>query len=139
MKFFKPASILAVMVVLAGCVIEELPVEPTTPDIPDMPGGQFDGVYRLVDIDGNQIPGNASLVIAGNSMHGEGPCNSFTSQNDAKWPKVSLTVASTMRACITEGGEGLFFEALNDATVARMRNGNLEFSGPSHSMMFESD
>ena len=56
---------------------------------PKQPG--FDGSYRLAGIDGEKVPANATLQIAGNQISGQGPCNAYNAQNRAAWPGVDLS------------------------------------------------
>ena len=89
---------------------------------------------------GKAIPGNAVLNIDGQSMFGQAPCNSYTSQNNATWPQVSLAgIASTRRACITEGGESAYFAALEQVAQASLSDGDLELRGPAHKMRFTAE
>ena len=50
-----------------------------------------DGSYRLAGIDGQKVPANATLMIAGNQISGQGPCNAYNAQNSAAWPAVALS------------------------------------------------
>lgn len=131
MTFFKTAAILGSMLAMAACV----------PETGGSTGSaNFNGSYRLVDIDGKPIPGTAALTIDGQALHGQGPCNSYNSQNNAVWPQVSLGgIASTRRACIVEGGEGAYFAALEQVTQASLTDGKLELSGPAHKMRFTAE
>lgn len=120
MKSFS-AAILGVMV-MAACAQEA-------------PG--LDGSYRLADIDGAAIPGTATLVIAGDRISGQGPCNAYHGQNRAAWPAVDLSaIAMTRRACITEGDEGAFHAALGQVTAAQRSGDALVLTGPDHSLRF---
>ncbi|NHF74729.1 META domain-containing protein [Paracoccus xiamenensis] len=123
MKSFS-AAVLGVML-MAGCAQQA-------------PG--FDGSYTLADIDGAAIPGSATLVIAGDQISGQGPCNAYHGQNRAAWPAVDLSaIAMTRRACITEGGEGAFHAALGQVTAAERSGDTLVLTGPGHSLRFTAD
>lgn len=124
MRFSRLAAIAGVMLV-AACA-------------QDAPG--MDGSYRLVDIDGAAIPGTATLVIAGDGISGQGPCNAYHGQNRAAWPAVDLSpVAMTRRACITEGGEGAFHTALAQVTRAERDESGLVLTGPDHRLRFTAE
>ena len=100
-------------------------------------GAALDGSYRLLTIDGKAIRGSADMTIAGASVSGEGPCNSYRTANAADWPEVKLApIATTRRACLIEGGEAGFLAALAQATRAEPVNGGLELVGPDHRMRF---
>ena len=102
---------------------------------PDMPG--LDGSYRLAGIDGQKVPASATLTIAGNQISGQGPCNAYNAQNSAAWPAVALSpIASTRRACITEGGESGYFMALGQTNMAQRSGDMLVLSGPQYTMRF---
>ncbi len=102
---------------------------------PKQPG--FDGSYRLAGIDGEKVPANATLQIAGNQISGQGPCNAYNAQNRAAWPGVDLSpIASTRRACITEGGEAGYFMALGQTNMAQRSGDMLVLSGPQYTMRF---
>ena len=97
----------------------------------------FDGSYRLAGIDGQKVPANATLMIAGNQISGQGPCNAYNAQNSAAWPAVALSpIASTRRACITEGGEAGYFAALGQTNMAQRSGDMLVLSGPQYTMRF---
>ena len=99
-----------------------------------------DGSYRLAGIDGQKVPANATLQIAGNQISGQGPCNAYNAQNSAAWPAVALSpIASTRRACITEGGESAYFAALEQVAQASLSDGDLELRGPAHKMRFTAE
>lgn len=97
----------------------------------------LDGSYRLAGIDGQKVPANATLMIAGNQISGQGPCNAYNAQNSAAWPAVALSpIASTRRACITEGGEAGYFAALGQTNMAQRSGDMLVLSGPQYTMRF---
>lgn len=99
--------------------------------------GGFDGTYRLASIDGAAISGTADLTIAGKSLRGQGPCNSYWTTNTADWPEIALApTATTRRQCFAEGGEAAFLTALEQVTRAEPVKGGLELSGPSHRIRF---
>ncbi len=104
----------------------------------DAPG--MDGSYRLLDIDGAAIPGTATMQIAGKAISGQGPCNSYRTENRAEWPAADLMpVISTRRACITEGGEGAFLTALGQVTTATRTDAGLTLTGADHSLRFSAE
>ncbi|MFD1797692.1 META domain-containing protein [Paracoccus aurantiacus] len=97
----------------------------------------FNGSYRLIDIDGSPIPGTATLQISDSRLSGTGPCNAYTAQNSADWPVVDLpAIASTRRACLIEGGEARFLDALGQVTSATRSAGTLTLRGPDHVLRF---
>ena len=121
MRFSSLAAIAGVML-MAACA-------------QDAPG--MDGSYRLLDIDGAAIPGTATMQIAGKAISGQGPCNAYNAQNSAAWPAVALSpIASTRRACITEGGEAGYFAALGQTNMAQRSGDMLVLSGPQYTMRF---
>lgn len=130
MTFFKTTAIAGAMLAMAGCVT----------DTGSTGSANFNGTYQLVDIDGLHLAGSATLTIDGQAIHGEGPCNSYNSQNNAVWPNVSLAgIAATRRACLIEGGENTYFKALEQVTQASLRDGTLELRGPGHAMRFTAE
>ena len=114
--------------------------EPTTSSTP---GASIPtGPYVLVGIGSDTVPQrNVGMTIEANgSITGQAPCNSYTSQNNATWPQVSLAgIASTRRACITEGGESAYFAALEQVAQASLSDGDLELRGPAHKMRFTAE
>ena len=100
----------------------------------------FDGSYRLAGIDGQKVPASATLVIAGDQISGQGPCNMYNAQNRAEWPAVDLSpIASTRRACITEGGEAGYFTALGQTSMAQRSGDMLVLSGPQYTLRFTAE
>lgn len=128
MKYFNAASkaaAIAGVMLMAACA-------------QDAPG--MDGSYQLLDIDGAAIPGTATMTIAGKAISGQGPCNSYHTENRAAWPAVDLSpIASTRRACITEGGEGAFHAALGQVTAAERNADGLTLTGPDHTLRFSAE
>ncbi|WP_313135566.1 META domain-containing protein [Paracoccus jeotgali] len=122
---FKLAALALSTALIAGCT--ESPSDPAS----------FDGSYRLQLLDGQPIQGSASLNIHGDALSGEGPCNRYTTSNGAEWPLVALApIASTRRACLIEGGESGFFDAMAQVTQASLSDGVLDLTGPRHSLKF---
>ena len=100
-------------------------------------GAGFDGSYRLVSIDGKAIAGTADMTIAGASVRGEAPCNSYRTTNASAWPDVALApIATTRRACFAEAGEAEFLAAMANVTRAEPVKGGMELSGPTHRLRF---
>ena len=100
----------------------------------------LDGSYRLAGIDGEKVPTNATLTIAGNQISGQGPCNAYNARNGATWPAVALSpIASTRRACITEGGEAGYFTALGQTNMAQRTGDMLVLSGPQYTLRFTAE
>ena len=124
MKYFSAAAFAGVML-MAGCA-------QTAPGM--------DGNYTLLEIDGAAIPGTATMQIAGSAISGQGPCNTYRTNNAAQWPAVALSpIASTRRACITEGGESAFFAALEQVTTAERSQDHMMLSGPQHQLTFTAE
>ena len=97
----------------------------------------FDGSYLLADIDGQALPGTADLTIEGSRIHGSGPCNNYFGQNGAAWPDVDFAaIGSTRRACLTEGGEARYFEALGQVETAERTGDGLILRGPGGRLTF---
>lgn len=93
-------------------------------------GPDYDGSYQLVSINGAEIEGEATLVIDGKAVAGQGPCNQYRGENNTDWPDVALgPLAVTRRACVREGGEAAFFAALQKVTTATRSDRSLTLSG----------
>ena len=91
-------SALILMLGLAGCAAS----------------GDIPGDYRLIAVEGVAVSGSPSLRIEKDgAVSGQGPCNRFSGQNQAKLPALDLgALATTRMACVAEQGEDAFFQAL---------------------------
>ena len=122
-----PALLAPALFTLAACVAPGAGTPPAS----------VDGSYRLLSIDGAQIPGSVSMTISGSSVRGDGPCNAWWTTNAADWPAMRLApIAATRRACLIEGGEAAFMAALQQASRAVPAPQGLELIGPAHRMVF---
>ncbi|WP_062563606.1 META domain-containing protein [Paracoccus aminovorans] len=112
--------LLALPLALAACVTEA----ETDAAIP--------GDYALIAVEGVAVSGVPTLRIAEDgAVSGQGPCNSFTGRNRARLPALDLgTLATTRRACLQEGGEHAFFQALAAVREARRDGDALVMTGP---------
>ena len=64
----------------------------------------------------------------------------YNAQNRAAWPAVDLSpIASTRRACITEGGEAGYFTALGQTNMAQRSGDMLVLSGPQYTLRFTAE
>ncbi|RDD68913.1 META domain-containing protein [Paracoccus versutus] len=93
---------------------------------------QIPGDYALVAVEGVAVSGTPSLRIAEDgAVSGQGPCNLFTGRNNAALPALDLgALAVTRRACLQEGGEHAFFQALGAVREARREGEELVMTGP---------
>lgn len=114
--------LLALPLVLAACVTEA-----ETGDDTPIPGD-----YELIAVEGVAVSGTPTLRIAADgAVSGQGPCNLFTGRNNATLPALDLgALATTRRACLQEGGEHAFFQALGAVREARREGGELRMTGP---------
>lgn len=112
--------LIALPLVLAACVTEAQ----TDMSIP--------GDYALLAVEGYEVSGTATLHIGDDgAVHGQGPCNSFTGRNRASLPALDLgALATTRRACLQDGGEHGFFQALAAVREARAGGGEMVMTGP---------
>ncbi|WP_232215689.1 MULTISPECIES: META domain-containing protein [unclassified Paracoccus (in: a-proteobacteria)] len=115
-----PILALALVLTLAGCMPDSEAAAP----IP--------GAYTLIAVEGLEVSGTPSLHIAEDgTVSGQGPCNLFTGRNKAALPALDLgALATTRRACLQEGGEHAFFQALGAVREARREGGELVMTGP---------
>lgn len=90
------------------------------------------GDYELIAVEGVEVSGQPTLRIAEDgAVSGQGPCNMFTGQNRATLPALDLgALATTRRACLQEGGEHAFFQALGAAREAKREGKELIMTGP---------
>ncbi|WP_199258280.1 META domain-containing protein [Paracoccus binzhouensis] len=111
--------LLALPLALAACMSESDPAA-----IP--------GDYELVAVEGVAISGTPTLRIAEDgAVSGQGPCNLFSGRNNAALPRLDLgALATTRRACLQEGGEQAFFQALGAVREARREGEELVMTGP---------
>ncbi|ABL70922.1 META domain-containing protein [Paracoccus denitrificans] len=93
---------------------------------------QIAGEYTLIAVEGVEVSGQPTLRIAEDgAVSGQGPCNLFTGQNRAALPALDLgALATTRRACLQEGGEHAFFQALGAVREARREGDELVMTGP---------
>lgn len=94
------------------------------------------GDYELIEVEGQQIERlpTARLEPDG-SIAGQGPCNTYRSQNAAELPELLYkAIATTRRACITEGGEAAFLAALEAVRHAKFVGEDLVMTGPEVTM-----
>lgn len=109
-------SALILMLGLAGCAAS----------------GDIPGDYRLIAVEGVAVSGSPSLRIEKDgAVSGQGPCNRFSGQNQAKLPALDLgALATTRMACVAEQGEDAFFQALGAVRKAERRGEELVMTGP---------
>lgn len=100
-----------------------------------IPGGH----YVLVGMDGQTVPlRNVTLLIEEKRLSGQGPCNSFSAQNNAKLPAVQLSpIVSTQMACKDLKLENRFLSVLQQATEMEFYGGVLKVKSPSTWLIFE--
>ncbi|KRW95862.1 META domain-containing protein [Paracoccus sp. PXZ] len=93
---------------------------------------QIPGEYTLIAVEGVEVSGTPTLRIAEDgAVSGQGPCNLFTGRNNATLPALDLgALATTRRACLQEGGEQAFFQALGAVREARREGEELVMTGP---------
>ncbi len=78
-------------------------------------GYAVDGaVYHLVSLDGAAFTAPATIAFPNEgTVAGQGPCNSYTADQNTYYPWFELgPIASTRRACPELAAETQFFEAL---------------------------
>ncbi|UXU74924.1 MULTISPECIES: META domain-containing protein [unclassified Paracoccus (in: a-proteobacteria)] len=90
------------------------------------------GDYDLIAIEGVTVSGKPTFSLAADgAVSGQGPCNNYMGKNRATLPALDLgALATTRRACIQEGGENAFFDALAAVREARREGDELIMTGP---------
>lgn len=75
--------------------------------------------WRLVELDGNPFPANATIAFPSKSrIAGQGPCNRYSATQSAPRPWFEAgPVMSTKMACAELAEEQLFFKALAEMTL----------------------
>lgn len=123
---------------LAACTPVPPAATSTSPDGQDtgfIPGGS----YVLVGMDGQTVPlRNVTLLVERDRLSGEGPCNSYSAQNNAELPAVALSpIVSTKMACKDMKIENRFLSVLQQATAMEFYGGVLKVKSPSTWLIFE--
>lgn len=120
---------------LAAC--EPAPATPTAPgeDRSFIPGGS----YVLVGMDGQTVPlRNVTLLVEEKRLSGQGPCNSYSAQNNVELPAIQLTpIVSTKMACKDLKLENRFLSVLQQASEVDFYGGVLRVKSPSTWLIFE--
>ena len=77
--------------------------------------------YALQSVDGLPFAGTATLGFPEpGRVAGQAPCNSYSGPLTVPYPWFELgPLAVTRRACLDEGGEAAFFDALQSMTLVK--------------------
>ena len=106
MIFSKTALLAMTLLVLTGCVTDTGKASGSGDGM-----ANFDGTYRLVDIDGKAIPGNAVLNIDGQSMFGQ--ASSTIPNGSSRFGRLrTLSVSATLAPA-----SSLFPKPLSDSNL----------------------
>ncbi|MDB6176752.1 META domain-containing protein [Paracoccus sp. Z330] len=102
-------------------------------------GGIPQGEYVLVGMDGGTVPlRNVTLVVDGSQISGRGPCNSYSTQNNANLPALELSpIVSTKMHCKDAPLENRFFSVLQTANEMEFYGGVLKVKSPQTWLIFE--
>lgn len=102
-------------------------------------GGVPHGEYVLVGIDGGTVPErNITLSVTPEGISGHATCNSYSAQNTATLPAVSLTpLVTTKMACRGMGLENRYFQVLQTVNEVEYFGGVLKAKSPSTWLIFE--
>lgn len=100
-----------------------------------IPGGH----YVLVGMDGQTVPlRNVTLLVEEKRLSGEGPCNSYSAQNNVALPAVQLSpIVMTQMACKDMKLENRFISVLQQANEMEFYGGVLKIKSPSTWLIFE--
>ena len=100
-----------------------------------IPGGN----YVLAGMDGQTVPlRNVSLLVEEKRLSGNAPCNSYSAQNNAELPAVSLSpIISTKATCKDQQIENRFLSVLQQATGMEYYGGVLKVKSPQTWLIFE--
>lgn len=100
-----------------------------------IPGGH----YVLVGMDGGAVPlRNTTLLVEEFRFSGNGPCNSYSADNNVELPGVSLSpIISTKTTCKDIELENRFFSVLQSATSVEFYGGVLKVKSPLTWLIFE--
>ncbi|RJL16388.1 META domain-containing protein [Paracoccus siganidrum] len=130
-RFGFAASPAAAILALAACE----PAAPPGEDRGFIPGGN----YVLVGMDGGTVPlRNVTMLVEEYRISGQGPCNSYSAQNNVDLPQVSLSpIVSTEMACKDSRLENRFLSVLQSATEMEYYGGVLKVKSPSTWLIFE--
>lgn len=123
---------------VAGLALAACEPAPTTAPGEDrgfIPGGS----YVLVGMDGQTVPlRDVTLLIEETRISGQGPCNSFSAENNAELPAVQLgPIISTKMACKDQRIENRFLQVLQTATEMDFYGGVLRVKSPQTWLIFE--
>ncbi len=126
-------ALTAATLALAAC--EPTSSVPSGGDRGFIPGGH----YVLVGMDGQTVPlRNVTLLVEEKRISGEGPCNNFSAQNNAKLPAVQLSpIVSTKMTCKDQRLEDRFLSVLQQASEMEFYGGVLKIKSPSTWLIFE--
>lgn len=126
------SALLAAGFAIAAC-------EPVTPDAPGsvVPTGP----YVMVGVGQDTVPlRNVGINIKGETIDGQGPCNSFSAKQVGTPPGFAIADLTTgQAACSGTAGalEARFFQRLREANSIKYLGGVLTIMGPTEFMTFE--
>lgn len=83
--------------------------------------------FVLQSVDGAAFAGTATIGFpTPGRVAGQAPCNSYSGALTVPYPWFELgPLAVTKRACLSEGGEAAFFQALLSMSLVRVEDGTL--------------